>query len=71
MNRSWSRLLAGHCGVVSLGERDSRFKELPSQVAAVVPGGSRDDGGWNASDWLTKDVCLIEMGGLWEEQQAN
>ncbi|KAI5280307.1 Mitochondrial beta-keto-acyl synthase [Ascosphaera aggregata] len=55
VGRSWSRLLAGDCGVVSLRDRDPRFRELPSQIGATVPEGNREDGGWNANDWLSKD----------------
>ncbi|KAI5309388.1 Mitochondrial beta-keto-acyl synthase, partial [Ascosphaera atra] len=58
LRRSWKRLLAGDCGIVSLADqnRDPRFKELPSQVAAVVPEKKhQQDGGWDATDWLSRD----------------
>ncbi|KAJ5476174.1 hypothetical protein N7475_001903 [Penicillium sp. IBT 31633x] len=52
--RTWKRLLDGHCGVVNVKDRDERFAEQPCQVAAVVPQGSRENGGWTASEWLSR-----------------
>ncbi|CAG7920802.1 unnamed protein product [Penicillium olsonii] len=52
--RTWKRLLDGHCGVVNVKDRDERFAEQPCQVAAVVPQGGREDGGWTASEWLDR-----------------
>ncbi|KAI9045079.1 uncharacterized protein KD926_010402 [Aspergillus affinis] len=55
IRRTWKRLLDGHCGIVNVRHRDSRFADLPCQVAAVVPSGTKQDGGWTASEWLSKD----------------
>ncbi|PLB35557.1 putative beta-ketoacyl synthase (Cem1) [Aspergillus candidus] len=55
IRRTWSRLLDGHCGIVNVRERGPRFAEVPCQIAAVVPQGTRQDGGWNASEWLSRD----------------
>ncbi|OKL61588.1 putative 3-oxoacyl-(acyl-carrier proteun) synthase [Talaromyces atroroseus] len=55
IRRTWSRLLDGHCGIVNVADRHPRFAEIPSQIAAVVPPGTRKDGGWKASEWLTRD----------------
>ncbi|KAJ5745693.1 hypothetical protein N7520_010875 [Penicillium odoratum] len=52
--RTWKRLLDGHCGIVNVNHRDERFAEQPCQIAAVVPEGSREDGGWTASEWLSR-----------------
>ncbi|KAJ5138964.1 Thiolase-like subgroup [Penicillium bovifimosum] len=52
VRRSWKRLLDGHCGIVNVKDRDERFAEQPCQVAAVVPQGMREEGGWTASEWL-------------------
>ncbi|KAK0660619.1 putative 3-oxoacyl-(acyl-carrier-protein) synthase [Lasiodiplodia hormozganensis] len=52
IRRTWSRLIDGHCGVVSVKDRGPRFAALPSQVAAVVPSGPKEDGGWTAKEWL-------------------
>jgi hypothetical protein len=41
---------------VNVKDRDERFAEQPCQVAAVVPQGSREDGGWTASEWLSRSV---------------
>ncbi|KAJ6163415.1 hypothetical protein N7497_003394 [Penicillium chrysogenum] len=45
IRRTWKRLLDGHCGVVNVKDRDTRYAEQPCQVAAVVPQGSRENGG--------------------------
>ncbi|WEW57802.1 Mitochondrial beta-keto-acyl synthase [Emydomyces testavorans] len=55
VRRTWKRLLDGHCGIVSVKDRHPGFAEIPCQIAAVVPRGSKEHGGWRASDWLTRD----------------
>lgn len=52
-------MLDGHCGIVNVKDRDERFAEQPCQVAAVVPQGSREDGGWTASEWLNRGVGAL------------
>ena len=56
IRRTWSRLLASECGIVKVTNLrpSSRWQELPSQVAGVVPEGSKEDGNWQVSDWLEK-----------------
>ncbi len=56
IRRTWTRLLASECGIVSVADFEpaARWRELPSKVAGVVPEGSRDEGKWQASDWLEK-----------------
>lgn len=56
IRRTWTRLLAGDCGIVSVAnlEPSARWKELPSTVAGVVPHGRREEGKWQALDWLDK-----------------
>lgn len=56
IRRTWDRLLAGHCGIVSTAnfEPSSQWRELPSNIAGVVPEGSKEDSKWQASDWLEK-----------------
>jgi len=56
IRRTWSRLLASECGIVSTShlEPSTRWRELPSQVAGIVPMGSKEEGKWQASDWLRK-----------------
>jgi 3-oxoacyl-[acyl-carrier-protein] synthase II len=56
IRRTWTRLLASECGIVSVAhlEPSARWQELPSTVAGVVPIGSKGEGGWQASDWLVK-----------------
>jgi 3-oxoacyl-[acyl-carrier-protein] synthase II len=53
IRKSWSRLLAGHTGITSLRSRPE-FRAIPSQVAGLVPRGSRADGGWDPREWLDK-----------------
>ncbi|KAL8999098.1 MAG: hypothetical protein Q9169_001986 [Polycauliona sp. 2 TL-2023] len=55
VQRSWTRLLDGHCGVVSLKDRGDAFLQQQSQVAGLVPAGKKEDGAWRPSDWLTQD----------------
>ena len=51
IRRTWKKLLAGDCGVVSLlakgqrGENDPRYSAIPCTVAATVPLGSKAEGG--------------------------
>lgn len=56
IRRTWARLLASECGIVSVANHEplARWKELPSTVAGVVPHGRKEEGGWQASDWLNK-----------------
>ena len=49
---TWKRLLDSSCGIVSTSERGSQFDSLPSRVAGLVPQGKREDGRWQAKDWL-------------------
>jgi 3-oxoacyl-[acyl-carrier-protein] synthase II len=56
MRRTWSRLLDSQCGIVSVANLEpvARWQELPSTVAGIVPSGNKDEGGWQATDWLEK-----------------
>ena len=53
IRRTWTRLLAGHSGIVSVRDREpvERWRELTSTVAGVVPEG-KDEGSWDAAKWL-------------------
>jgi 3-oxoacyl-[acyl-carrier-protein] synthase II len=53
IRHTWTRLLAGESGIVSVAGRKpaDRWKELPSTVAGLVPEGE-GEGQWNASRWL-------------------
>ncbi|KAL5334527.1 thiolase-like protein [Aspergillus crustosus] len=53
--RTWKRLLEAHCGIVNVKDRDARFADLPCQIAATVPSGPRVEGGWTASEWLSRN----------------
>lgn len=54
VRRSWSRLLAGESGIVSVAEFEPQrqWHGLPSTVAGIVPKGS-GDGQWRPEDWLS------------------
>ncbi|KAK7428495.1 Mitochondrial beta-keto-acyl synthase [Neonectria magnoliae] len=54
VRRTWTRLLAGDSGIVSVAhlEPQTRWRELTSTVAGVVPSGE-GEGRWMASDWLS------------------
>jgi len=56
IRRIWNRLLAGDCGIVSIAnlEPKSRWTELPSTVAGLVPAGGKAEWGWLASEWLER-----------------
>ncbi|RFU26667.1 hypothetical protein B7463_g9664, partial [Scytalidium lignicola] len=56
IRRTWSRLIAGDSGIVNVSniEPRSRWQELPSKVAGIVPEGNKDEGKWQPSDWLNK-----------------
>lgn len=56
VRRTWARLLAGECGIVSTRDLGERFRNIPSQVAAIVPSGPKDDGRWTPLDHVSKDV---------------
>ncbi|OAL38483.1 beta-ketoacyl-acyl-carrier-protein synthase II [Fonsecaea nubica] len=57
VNRTWSRILQGHCGIVSTRHLGEEFKALPSQVAGLVPVPRSDskveEGVWRAQDHVT------------------
>lgn len=61
VERSWKRLVDGHCAVVSLtGNNENRAYALQQcQVAGLVPRGKREAAGWTASEWLSSDVRNI------------
>lgn len=54
VRRTWTRLLAGDSGIVSVAhlEPQARWRELTSTVAGLVPNGE-GEGQWTASDWLS------------------
>lgn len=58
VRRTWKRLIDGDCGIVSIKDRSTEFALLPSQVAALVPTGSKDHGLWNPKEYLSPGVRL-------------
>ncbi|KAK0511660.1 hypothetical protein JMJ35_006233 [Cladonia borealis] len=55
VQRTWKRLVDGHCGVVSLKDKGKTFEQQQCQVAGLVPEGKKEDGGWTVSEWLSGD----------------
>lgn len=55
VQRTWQRLLAGDCGVVSIKDRGERFEQQQCQVAGLVPLGPKANGAWDSSEWLGRD----------------
>lgn len=55
VRRTWQRLLAGDCGIVSLRDEGEQYKRQQCLVAGLVPLGSKAQGAWEAGDWLSKD----------------
>lgn len=57
IKRTWSRLIAGESGIVSVADREprERWRELTCTVAGVVPQGpnGKSHGLWKADDWLS------------------
>ena len=59
VQRTWKRLVDGHCGIVSLKDKGKAFEQQKCQVAGLVPEGWKEDGGWTVSEWLSGDVRWI------------
>ncbi|RYN82145.1 putative 3-oxoacyl-[acyl-carrier-protein] synthase [Alternaria alternata] len=53
VRQTWKRLIDGQCGIISIKDRSSEFALLPSQVAGLVPQGSKSDGKWNTKEHLS------------------
>lgn len=49
---TWKRLLDSKSGITSTTSKGQQLDTLPSRVAGLVPQGSRNDGRWQAKDWL-------------------
>ena len=47
---SWKRLVAGESGIGPIESFD--VSDLPCRIAANLPAGSREDGCWDAEEWL-------------------
>ncbi|KAL6869990.1 Mitochondrial beta-keto-acyl synthase [Amphichorda felina] len=55
IRRTWTRLLAGESGIVSLLSQQQpadRWKGLTSTVAGLIPEGKEEEGRWDAAQWL-------------------
>ncbi|RDL38178.1 putative 3-oxoacyl-[acyl-carrier-protein] synthase, mitochondrial [Venustampulla echinocandica] len=56
IRKTWTRLVAGDNGIVSVAHLtpSAKWQQLPSTVAGMVPVGRKEEGKWQASDWLNK-----------------
>ena len=54
VNATWSRLLAGNCGVVSL-KGEEEFRRLPCQLAARVPRATNDQSDVDVAEGLLRE----------------
>jgi 3-oxoacyl-[acyl-carrier-protein] synthase II len=52
IRQTWLRLIGSSSGLASTLPRGQQFDALPSKVAGLVPQGKREDGCWQAKDWL-------------------
>ena len=64
VQRTWKRLVDGHCGIVSLKDKGKVFEQQQCQVAGLVPEGKKEDGGWTVSEWLSGDVRGYDEGAV-------
>ena len=55
VQRTWSRLIEGHSGIVSLKDQGEQFKQQQCQIAGLVPRGQKAQGAWTSGEWLTGD----------------
>ncbi|KAF2162946.1 hypothetical protein M409DRAFT_26799 [Zasmidium cellare ATCC 36951] len=52
IKQTWRRLIDSGSGIESTSSKGPQFDTLPSRVAGLVPLGSREQGRWQAKDWL-------------------
>ncbi|KAF2995996.1 Mitochondrial beta-keto-acyl synthase [Curvularia kusanoi] len=52
VRRTWQRLIDSHCGITNIKDKSPQFAALPSQVAAIVPVGSKANGEWNVNEYM-------------------
>ncbi|KAK3630104.1 Mitochondrial beta-keto-acyl synthase [Elasticomyces elasticus] len=74
IRQTWRRLLDSGSGIVSTSSRGAQFEKLPSRVAGLVPQGSRDDGRWQAKDWMLataeRQMALFAQYAIASTQEA-
>lgn len=56
---AWKNILEGYCGITSLRQREG-FEQSPIKIAALVPEGSKDQGGFTPKEWLDRGVTIME-----------
>nr|POE59213.1 putative 3-oxoacyl-[acyl-carrier-protein] synthase, mitochondrial [Quercus suber] len=74
IKHTWRRLVDSDSGLVSTSTRGTQFGTLPSRVAGLVPRGSREDGKWQAKDWLSasyeRQMALFAQYAIASAQEA-
>ncbi|KAK0843502.1 Mitochondrial beta-keto-acyl synthase [Friedmanniomyces endolithicus] len=74
IQHTWRRLLECGSGIVSTTSRGAQFEALPSRVAGLVPLGRREDGKWQAKDWLPaseeRQMALFAQYAIASAQEA-
>lgn len=74
VKKTWSRLIDSASGIVSTSSKGPPFDTLPSRVAGLVPLGSRQDGCWQAKDWLPaseeRQMALFAQYAIAAAQEA-
>jgi 3-oxoacyl-[acyl-carrier-protein] synthase II len=50
---AWESVINSRCGIISLKDRPG-FSDLPVTIGAAVKPGSRDEGGFDASEWIDR-----------------
>ena len=73
IQRTWSRLINSHIGLVSLRDHGPKYATIPSQVAGLVPRGNKKDGGWDANEWIVAGVscCPFRLEGQTETHRRH
>lgn len=72
VSTNWERLMAGKSGIRAIDSFD--VSDLPAKIAGIVPGGSKDQGGFDPSEWLEpkeqRKIDRFILLGLVAAQQA-
>ena len=69
---NWDRLMAGKSGIRAIDTFD--VSDLPAKIAGLVPEGSKDEGGFDPSEWLEpkeqRKIDRFILFGMVAAQQA-
>lgn len=69
---NWDRLMAGKSGIRAIDSFD--VSDLPAKIAGMVPEGTKDEGGFDPSEWLEpkeqRKIDRFILFGMVAAQQA-